>query len=314
MFQSSRTTPRRGFTLVELLVVIAIIGVLIALLLSAVQAARDSARRAMCSNNLRQLGLAAHQHHDVSHYLPGMGYTPLATGGVWGNNFFHLLPYLEQGDLYQSAWGPVQLPTGTVTMYFPGNNNVYSQPLRIFRCPSDPSVGPGGVVTVNGIPWGASCYAVNSQAHGGIPGNPQGKARLASITDGTSNTILYAEKYARCTSTSIGLDGGSFWAYCASKDMDFPWPMDLPFKPYHAGFAISGYFGNPVPPGPGSKFQVPTPFLGNCDPTRASTAHAGGMQVCLADASVRTLSPSMSGTTWWALVTPSGGEALGSDW
>src|SRR5262245_43516694 len=116
MYQSSRTTTRRGLTLVELLVVIAIIGVLIALLLPAVQMTREAALRTRCQNNLKQLGLAAHQHHDVRHYLPGMGYTPLATGGVWGNNFFHLLPYLEQETLFGNALGPVAFSSGTITM------------------------------------------------------------------------------------------------------------------------------------------------------------------------------------------------------
>jgi hypothetical protein len=86
--------------------------------------------------------------------------------------------------------------------------------------------------------------------------------------------------------------------------------MEPPYKRYHPGFA-----GGPYITGPASKFQVqPTPFLGNCDPTRASTAHAGGMLVCLADGSIRTLAPSMSGATWWAAVTPSGGDVLGWDW
>ena len=67
-----------------------------------------------------------------------------------------------------------------------------------------------------------------------------------------------------------------------------------------------------MPLAPGSMFQVqPTPFLGNCDPTRAATAHAGGIQVGLVDGSVRTLAPSLSGDTWWAAVTPTGGEVLG---
>ena len=73
--------------------------------------------------------------------------------------------------------------------------------------------------------------------------------------------------------------------------------------------------GAPDAIGPGSIFQPqPTPFLGNCDPTRASTPHAAGIQVGLADGSVRTLAPSISGTTWWAAVTPADGEVLGSDW
>jgi prepilin-type N-terminal cleavage/methylation domain-containing protein len=312
----SRSTQRRGFTLIELLVVIFIIAVLIGLVLPAVQDAREAANRAKCSNNLRQLGLAAHQHHDKHGWLPpGMGFTPFATSGVWAQHFFHLLPYLEQNNLYQRALGPVQLPTGPITMYFPGNNTVYSQAVATFLCPSDPSVDPGGVVTANGFAWGASCYAANSQVFSPVAGDPHGKTRIADITDGTSNTIFYAEKYARCSSTSMSLDGGNLWAHCAFKKLDLPLPMGPPFKPVTAGFAIAGYFGNPNAIGPGSMFQVrPTPFLGNCDPTRASTPHAGGMLVCMGDGSVHSLKPTMRGDTWWDIVTPTGGEVLGSDW
>ncbi|MBA3481848.1 MAG: DUF1559 domain-containing protein [Pirellulales bacterium] len=327
MFHSSKTLPQRGFTLVELLVVIAIISVLVALLLPAVQAAREAARRSQCSNNLRQLGVAALLHHDNHGRLPpGMGFTPFKSNGVWGSHFFHLLPYLEQSNLYARALGDVALASGPIRMYFPGNNNVYSEPLPVYVCPSDPSVDSGGVVAVNGLTWGASCYAGNSQALSrndleSIPpkgSGPQGKSRIpADFPDGTSNTILYAEKYARCTSASMSPaagDGGSFWAYCAAKDVNLPPPMELPFKAFHSSFAIIGYMAAPNVIGPQSIFQVdPTPFLGNCDPTRASTAHASGMQTCLADGSVRTLAPSMSGDTWWAAVTPSGEEVVGSE-
>lgn len=323
-----RTNHRRGFTLVEVLVVIAIVGTLIALLLPAVQAAREAARRTHCSNNLKQIVLAALQFHDQHQHLPpGMGYTPLESGSAWGHHFFYLLPYLEEGPLYERAWGSVPLATGATTLYYPGNNDVYSQPVPIFLCPSDPSVDPGGVVTVNEISWGASCYAVNGQAvtkndlNSDPPKGfgPQGKARIdVDFADGTSHTILYAEKYARCTSTRMSLaagDGGSLWAYCASKDLNLPPPMNPPIKPFHASFAIIGYMGVPTAIGPESIFQVrPSPFLGNCDPTRASTSHVGGIQVGLADGSVRNLAPGMSGDTWWAAVTPSENELMGSDW
>jgi prepilin-type N-terminal cleavage/methylation domain-containing protein len=314
MFPLCRIAQRRGLTLIELLVVLAIIAVLIGLLVPAVQKVREAANRTQCANNLRQVGLAAHNYHNTHQHLPpGMGYTPLATNGVWGNHFFHLLPYLEQGTLYQRSWNPVALTAGPITMYFPGNNYVYSQPLSVLLCPSDPSVDGGGVVTINGIPWGASCYAGNSEVFALTRGNPQGKTRLTDIGDGTSNTVLYAEKYARCTSTVIPLDGGNLWAYCASKNLDLPPPMNPPLKPFHPSFAIAGYFGAPNTIDAGSIFQVqPTP--GNCDPTRASTAHSSGMLVGLADSSVRTLAPGLSGTTWWASVTPSGNEVFGPDW
>lgn len=313
MIQPIRTPQRRGFTIIELLVVIAMIGLLMALLLPAVQQAREAARLTGCRNNLKNLGLAAQLHHDTNGRLPpGIGFTPFPASHVWAQHFFHLLPYLEQDSLYQRAWGPVQLPTGAITMYFPGNNNVYSHAVPVFICPSDPGVGPGGGVSVNGISWGACCYASNSQVFSPTAGDPQGKTRMAEITDGPSNTIFYAEKQARCRSTGMALDGGNLWAYCTLRNLDLPPPMELPVKPFSAGFAIAGYFGNPNTTGTSSKFQV-QPTAGNCDPTRASTAHAV-MLVCLGDGHVRGLSPNMSDDIWWALVTPKGDEVLDSDW
>jgi hypothetical protein len=91
--------------------------------------------------------------------------------------------------------------------------------------------------------------------------------------------------------------------------------MTPPVRMFLPGFCIPvlANQGAPDALGPTSKFQV-QPAQGNCDPTRAATAHASGIQVGLADGSVRTLAPSLSGNTWWAAVTPRGGEVLGSDW
>ena len=327
----SHTAARRAFTLIEILVVIAIIAILIGLLLPAVQKVREAANRIKCANNLKQLGLAAHHYHDVHEHLPpAIGYYPPA-GGTFGPYFFHLLPYIEQGDLYRSALGSVPFPPpdGPTLMYYPGNNNVYSQSVPVFLCPSDPSVGPDGCVTIAGVSFGASCYAFNALvvAQNDITTmpfktNPQGKTRIpADIPDGTSNTILQAEKYARCTNTTLPpqfRDGGNAWAYGGANP--FPWlppPMGPPFKMFGPGFCVPGLAnqGAPNAIGPQSKFQVqPTPFLGNCDPTRAATAHASGIQVGLVDGSVRTLAPSLSGATWAAAVTRAGEEVLGPDW
>jgi prepilin-type N-terminal cleavage/methylation domain-containing protein len=320
MLKSMRTTQRRGFTLIELLVVIAIIAVLIGLLLPAVQKVREAANRIKCGNNLKQLGLAAHDYHDTQGHLPpGIGYYPTATNGVFGTYHFHLLPYVEQDNLYQSALGSVPFPPpcGPTMAYYPGNNNVYSKPVKVFLCPSDPSVDSDGVVSIDGVPFGASCYAPNAMLI--TPHGPQGKTRLTDILDGTSNTILHAEKYARCSNTTmvpVFRDGGSAWAYTAAPL--FPWqppPMNLPGKAFQGGFCIPALVarGAPNAIGPGSRFQV-QPKEGSCDPTRTATAHTGGIVVGLADGSVRSLAPSMSGETWWAAVTPSGGEVLGSDW
>jgi prepilin-type N-terminal cleavage/methylation domain-containing protein len=322
---------QRGFTLVELLVVIAIIGILIAIMLPAVQASRESARRTQCGNNLRQHGLAVQNYHEVHKHLPpGIGYFPTFNNGVFGTYHFHLLPFIEETNLYHSALGTVPFPApgGPVTAYYPGNNNVYKQPLPVFLCPSDPSVDSSGVVVIDGISFGASCYAPNALVtaradftHNPPVPNPQGRARIPrDFADGTSHTILHAEKYARCTNkdmTPAFQDGGTAWAYATS--VLFPWqpqPMAPPGKAFQPGFAIAALVGRGVPNaiGPGSIFQVqPTPFLGNCDPTRASTSHAV-MMVGLADGSVRSLAAGMSGDTWWAALTPAGGEIQATDW
>jgi prepilin-type N-terminal cleavage/methylation domain-containing protein len=325
---NSETTVRRAFTLIELLVVIAIIAILIGLLVPAVHSAREAANRIKCDDNLRQLGLAAQLFHDSNqHFPPGIGYYPPA-GDAFGTGQFHLLPYLEQDNLYRASLGTLAFPApdGPRTVYYPGNSTVYSRPVSVFLCPSDPSIGGEGVVKINGVPFGALSYAGNAMIFGknDISKNPpvtspQGKTRLAGITDGTSNTIIFAEKYARCFNTTMApafRDGGTAWAYCTSPFFSWlPPPMQLPPRAFQPGFCIAGLVkqGAPDAIGPGSIFQMRPPE-GNCDPTRAATAHPGGMQVGLVDGSVRTLTPGISRALWWAAVTPQGGELLGADW
>src|SRR5262249_35909077 len=150
-------------------------------------------------------------------------------------------------------------------------NDVYSRRVPIFLCPSDPSVGADGVVEAfDGFRFGASCYGPNALVSGNADLttrpyklDPQGRTRLhPDIMDGTSHTILYAEKYPRCTNTWMApqfREGGTTWAYCANPT--FPWqppPMKLPVKMFLPGFCIAALAnqGAPYVLGPESKFQV----------------------------------------------------------
>jgi prepilin-type N-terminal cleavage/methylation domain-containing protein/prepilin-type processing-associated H-X9-DG protein len=210
------SSSRRGFTLIELLVVIAIIAVLIALLLPAVQAAREAARRAQCTNNLKQIGLALHNYHTSNGVFPlGTSLNPVDTAGdpgVWASWSAQalLLGYLEQTPLYNAinfSWGP--LATGTTTSDGTGGINTTATHTLInsFVCPSDPYCG-GGKQDINDY---ASCYGTTglplynwSNASGPPLYNqqPSGSTGMFTFaipygvqncTDGTSNTVAYAE-------------------------------------------------------------------------------------------------------------------------
>ncbi|GAA4423346.1 DUF1559 domain-containing protein [Bremerella cremea] len=215
----------RGFTLVELLVVIAIIGVLIALLLPAVQQAREAARRMQCSNNMKQMGIAVHNFHDTYLRLPPGGaadkipFGTSATEAAWGSSWMvYLLPYIEQNVMYDqfnlgggSGWG-----TNAATNTNAAKNVLISG----YLCPSSPlekwaqnphSNGPimapsyaGISGAVNGLITGYTESRYNTPASitgccsGGIAGGggaiiPGGQIGLASLTDGTSNTALVGE-------------------------------------------------------------------------------------------------------------------------
>jgi prepilin-type N-terminal cleavage/methylation domain-containing protein/prepilin-type processing-associated H-X9-DG protein len=284
MIATTQVPRRKGFTLVELLVVIAIVAVLIGLLLPAVQQVREAANRTACDNNLRQLGLAAHHCNDARGTLPPMlGYFPVGSKQSYGGAFFHLLPFVEQDNVYRNSFDPAG------NDYDVRRNDTRSIPVKTYLCPSDPSAPVTGLLEDDSA---VGNYAANYQVFGaGGPSPWEGEARIPStFADGTANTLLFAEKYGRCDQY------GSRWA-----NMD-----TTMWQPTFAVFVT----------GAASKFQVrPTPFTGpSCNPGLASTPHLGGSQVCMADGSVRHVSASVSGDAWWWASTPAGGEPLPEDW
>jgi len=330
---------RRAFTLIELLVVIAIIAVLVGLLLPAVQKVREAASRMKCANNLKQIGLALHNYHDPFGKFPP-GYidgnaiassTPdNDVGPGWGWASF-LLPYIEQGNVYNQ----INFSQGVGI----GSNVAVSQfPLVIFQCPSDglqqafpvydstfttpiATVAHGNYVGCNG--W-VECF--NNAGGGyqggvgndGLPGiaGPGGdglfyrnsKNRIASVTDGLSNTIFVGERSSnQSPSTWTGaVTGGRCPAWMANQP---PTPYSLPPGPPYD----NADFDEALILSHGNATHLPSADFPIYDPDTFYSLHPGGANFVFGDGSVHFLAKNIDGSTYQALCTIAGGEVLG-DW
>ena len=318
-----------GFTLVEVLTVITVIGILIALLLPAVQAAREAARRMQCQNNLKQVGLATLDCENANGVLPPLGVNAVSSAGNQSQSpimisgpyhgalgfsvFCFLLPYLEQGALYEQSKACAD-PSGIVgpqgNVYaLVGGVMVCTHSISAYRCPDEPSPSADtGIVTTPY--WGASVWAASNYAANYLVfGNPstrttEGTTSLASIRDGTSNTLFFTERYATCGFSGVmdPMTFGNLWA-----DSNPNW---------RPTFCLNTYDN---PPDPKSyqgcfKFEVTPDWLSGCHVDRAQSPHAGGIGVCLGDGSVRFLGASIDDDTWKYLCDPCDGNIVGNEW
>lgn len=328
--------PRRaGFTLVELLVVVAIIGVLVALLLPAVQSAREASRRIKCANNLKQIGLALQNYESTFKILP-MGTMNIGAGGTGtaNNSSPHpmLLPYLEQGNAIALFDFNVDINTA------PANLQARQQRVPVFNCPSHPPVSlfvvsqcPNGCGTTNYV------QSLGNNANYAAADGPFGRrygARFAEITDGLSNTAMFSEILLGPASTSgsqIIVAAGSRDEYAVATDLPFStwdgsptgdtvavpacdnratpaWPYRG--KQYYRGVVVTTYYSHTLPPN--ARFRDCIRGTGlDRGHLAARSYHPSTVNVVLGDGAVRNVNNNIDPLVWRAVGSKGSGDSTG---
>lgn len=292
----------QGFTLIELLVVIAIIGVLIALLLPAVQAARAASRRTACLNKLKQHGLAILTHHDVHRRFPPGGDMHHSSGQPGVSWRVHVLPYVEENAMYDVI---EPIPGGGAHSWAP-----QSMAPEVFLCPAveqpQADLMWSDYFGVGGTPLpeqtiGKSDLFCGVAANNGVffPGS---RTRLSKIEDGTSNTLAIGERlyHYRAWMTGATWSTGTPKTICGEASNHIIAPINGDRDTY-------GYFlGNPNRPPGAKRLPLNDLFFGS--------NHPGGANFCFADGSVHPLPDTTSITVLQALTTIQGGEVASGTW
>ncbi len=312
---SATRSLKRAFTLVELLVVIAIIGVLVALLLPAVQSAREASRRTQCSNNLKQLGLGVTQYADSFRgAFPVGSYS--CCSGTWQMG---LLPYIEQKALFDLYKGYGQVgPSGEIDVtlrYSAGSNtDVTKQLIKVYTCPSDNKVPPRGVITFHNYVGNYGNTTQNRKTPHGVQtdGQPNkyGKApfisvansnqspqvmRLPDVIDGLSSTLAFSEVIK---GQRGDLRGFGWWNGGAHFETYLPPNSNQPDAPEQDIYCINQH---PNPP-------CTAPTTANPQNMAARSRHPGGVNVTMCDGAVRYMSDNVNLDTWRFLSTAGGRE------
>jgi prepilin-type N-terminal cleavage/methylation domain-containing protein len=267
-------SPRRpGWSLLELLIVLALLGFLAGLLLPAVLYARQQNERKLCEDRLKILGIAMHNLHDVYRKLPPVvGSFPVPQQA--GSLYYVVLPYIEEDNLYRKALQNIQ--AGKVSVL---DNDAFGAVVKNYLNPADKSAPPGN--RYKG--YATTGFAANALVFG--VGRSRGSL-IAAMPDGTSNTIMFAERYALCNGQP------NLWGY---NDVYY-------WAPMFAHYSLD-------------RFQIrPDPNTKECDPRLAQTSFAAGLSVAVGDGSTRVLGPNFSARTWRLACVPNDGELMPAEW